>query len=153
MRLAAAPIEEWMIFLHPEQRAAVQRRFEGPARVRGSAGTGKTVVALHRAVELANRFREEEGEHQPILFTTYIKSLPRVFQHLYARLPGADPTAVHFVHLDKLARSICREAGDHVETNPRDIDAAFASAWKCIVTPMSPLARNGVTRVDTPKRR
>ena len=37
-RLMSAPIEDWMIFLHPEQRALVERRFRGPARVRGSAG-------------------------------------------------------------------------------------------------------------------
>ena len=62
---AAAPIEDWMIFLHPDQRTVVQRRYEGPARVRGSAGTGKTVVALHRAVELAKRFKAEEAAPKP----------------------------------------------------------------------------------------
>lgn len=145
-RLAAAPIEEWMIFLHPDQRSVVQRRYEGPARVRGSAGTGKTVVALHRAVELVKRFKAEEAAAKPILFTTFIRSLPPVFEHLYARVPGADPTAVQFVHVDKLANAICREAGERVVTSPRDIDAAFASAWKKIVIPMSPLGRSGVTR-------
>ncbi|WP_419554919.1 hypothetical protein [Candidatus Poriferisodalis sp.] len=48
-RLAEAPIEDWMIFLHPSQRDIVERDFTGPARVSGSAGTGKTTVALHRA--------------------------------------------------------------------------------------------------------
>jgi hypothetical protein len=52
-RIAANPIEDWMIFLHPAQRSATTRRYEGPARIRGSAGTGKTVVALHRAFRLA----------------------------------------------------------------------------------------------------
>lgn len=145
-RLAAAPIEDWMIFLHPEQQAVVQRRFEGPARVRGSAGTGKTVVALHRAVELAKRFKAEDRQSQPILFTTFIRSLPPVFEHLYERLPGADLSAVQFVHVDKLANAICRDANERVVTSLRDIDAAFASAWKRVVTPLSPLARAGVTR-------
>ena len=45
-----APWETWSVFLHPSQRAVVERTFNGPARVAGSAGTGKTVVALHRAV-------------------------------------------------------------------------------------------------------
>src|SRR5207302_1712610 len=71
--LAAAPIEDWMVFLHPDQRAVVDRHYEGPARVRGSAGTGKTVVALHRAVSLAKRFRDESEEPRKILFTTFIK--------------------------------------------------------------------------------
>ena len=47
------PWERWSVFLHPSQRAMVERSFDGPARVSGSAGTGKTVVALHRAVRLA----------------------------------------------------------------------------------------------------
>jgi hypothetical protein len=49
------PWERWTIFLHPAQRELVARRFGGPARVAGSAGTGKTVVALHRAAYLARR--------------------------------------------------------------------------------------------------
>ena len=52
------PWEQWTIFLHPAQRATVEREYNGPARVTGSAGTGKTVVALHRAVHLA---REPSG--------------------------------------------------------------------------------------------
>jgi len=48
-----APWERWTVYLHPAQREYVDRNFNGPARVIGSAGTGKTVVALHRAVRLA----------------------------------------------------------------------------------------------------
>lgn len=47
------PWEKWGVFLHPSQRALVERSFGGPARVAGSAGTGKTIVAIHRAVRLA----------------------------------------------------------------------------------------------------
>lgn len=50
-----APWEKWTVFLHPAQREYVERDFNGPARVIGSAGTGKTIVALHRAVRLASR--------------------------------------------------------------------------------------------------
>ena len=53
--LAAAleyPWEKWTVFLHPAQQGLVERNFNGPARVSGSAGTGKTVVALHRAAHL-----------------------------------------------------------------------------------------------------
>ena len=49
----AAPVEDWMTFLHPTQAALVRRSFNGPARIRGDAGTGKTVVGLHRAAYLA----------------------------------------------------------------------------------------------------
>jgi superfamily I DNA and RNA helicase len=46
------PWEKWTVFLHPSQRSIVERDFSGPARVARSAGTGKTVVARHRAVRL-----------------------------------------------------------------------------------------------------
>ena len=49
----AFPWEKWGVFLHPSQKALVEREFSGPARAAGSAGTGKTVVAIHRAVRLA----------------------------------------------------------------------------------------------------
>lgn len=49
----AYPWEKWGVFLHPSQQALVDRAFAGPARVAGSAGTGKTIVAIHRAVRLA----------------------------------------------------------------------------------------------------
>jgi superfamily I DNA/RNA helicase len=141
--LIAAPIEDWMVFLHPNQRTAVTRRYEGPARVRGSAGTGKTVVGLHRAAELADRYR---ADGQKVLFTTFIKSLPPVFAHLYERIPGTHPNDVEFINVDKLAGDICREAGISCVTTPRDIDAAYASAWKEIVTQGSPIQEARLTR-------
>ena len=49
----AFPWEKWGVFLHPSQRDLTDRSFAGPARVAGSAGTGKTIVAIHRAVRLA----------------------------------------------------------------------------------------------------
>ena len=48
-----APLERWRVFLHPSQRRLVERRWNGPVRVLGGAGTGKTVVAMHRARRLA----------------------------------------------------------------------------------------------------
>src|SRR3546814_3569505 len=61
VQTCALPIswEKWTVFLHPEQRQLVECNYNGPARVSGSAGTGKTILALHRAVALA-RTRSEE---------------------------------------------------------------------------------------------
>ena len=105
-RLCSAPIEEWMIFLHPDQRTVVDRRFDGPAFVRGAAGTGKTVVALHRAAVLAKRFVDSPGwegrERPPVLFTTFIESLPPVFENLYRRLPTGVDEAVEFISVQSL---------------------------------------------------
>src|SRR5204862_4908732 len=63
------PWEKWAVFLHPAQRQLVERSYTGPARVSGSAGTGKTIVALHRAVFLA---RQNPGAR--VLLTTFSKT-------------------------------------------------------------------------------
>jgi mRNA-degrading endonuclease RelE of RelBE toxin-antitoxin system len=60
------PWEKWAVFLHPAQRDIAERSYKGPARVSGSAGTGKTVVALHRAVFLAR-----ENPDARVLLTTF----------------------------------------------------------------------------------
>ncbi len=60
------PWEKWGVFLHPAQRGAVDQDHKGPARVAGSAGTGKTVVALHRAVRLTR-----ENPRARILLATF----------------------------------------------------------------------------------
>ncbi|WPF88873.1 UvrD-helicase domain-containing protein [Cyanobacterium aponinum AL20118] len=68
-----APLEKWRVFLHPTQRRLVERDWNGPVRVLGGAGTGKTVVAMHRAKWLLqNRFTDENDR---ILFTTFTKNL------------------------------------------------------------------------------
>ena len=76
--LAAAleyPWEKWAIFLHPEQQAMVERRYNGPARVSGSAGTGKTVVALHRAAYLTRA-----NPSCRVLLATFSDALARLLQ-------------------------------------------------------------------------
>lgn len=69
-RALNAPWDRWIVFLHPAQRSLVRRDFNGPARVYGSAGTGKTVVALHRAAELAQRYPKAR-----LLLTTFSDTL------------------------------------------------------------------------------
>lgn len=67
-----APFEKWAVFLHPAQRELVTRDVSGPTRVSGSAGTGKTIVALHRAVHLAGG-----DDNARVLLTTFSKELAR----------------------------------------------------------------------------
>lgn len=67
-----APLEKWRVFLHPSQRRLAEGNKSGPVRVLGGAGTGKTVVAMHRAQWLA-RYHVKNG--QKILFTTFTKNL------------------------------------------------------------------------------
>ena len=144
-RIAANPIEDWMIFLHPAQRSATTRRYEGPARIRGSAGTGKTVVGLHWAAERARRSRDE-GEGLPVLFTTYVKTLPPVFENLYLRMPDAIPGAVEFINVDKLAYRICTEAGERPSMDPNAVREASKDAFRQVVVPGTPLGDDGTSR-------
>lgn len=69
------PWDKWTIFLHPDQRQWVERDFNGPARVSGSAGTGKTIVALHRAAHLARTHRAAR-----VLLTTFSEALAHGLQ-------------------------------------------------------------------------
>lgn len=71
-QMLEAPLERWRVFLHPMQRALVERDWNGPVRVLGGAGTGKTVVAMHRAAWLV-RNRLKPG--QRLLFTTFTRNL------------------------------------------------------------------------------
>ena len=151
-RLISAPIEDWMIFLHPDQRSLVERRFSGPARVRGSAGTGKTAVALHRAAALAKRLSRDlphnggNRRSSPILYTTFVKSLPPIFENLYRRLPGSAHGAVEFVNVDRLAHRICHEEGHRPSLNPRLAEQAWEAAFTAVVRAGTPLDRAGLTR-------
>ena len=80
------PWDKWTIFLHPAQRELVERDFSGPARVAGSAGTGKTVVALHRAVHLARHNRESR-----IFLTTFSDTLSNALRAKLRRLLHHEP--------------------------------------------------------------
>jgi superfamily I DNA/RNA helicase len=80
------PWEKWTVFLHPAQREIVDRDYNGPARVAGSAGTGKTIVALHRAVHLA-----KTNANGTVLLTTFSITLARNLRRKLGRLTGDEP--------------------------------------------------------------
>jgi superfamily I DNA/RNA helicase/mRNA-degrading endonuclease RelE of RelBE toxin-antitoxin system len=80
------PWDKWTIFLHPEQRQWVERDYTGPARVSGSAGTGKTIVALHRAAFLARTNPDAR-----ILLATFSDTLAHALHTKLRRLIGNEP--------------------------------------------------------------
>ena len=77
-----APWERWAVFLHPAQQSIVDRLYSGPARTSGSAGTGKTVVALHRAARLAQQ------ANGTVLLTTFSQPLANALSRKLAVLMG-----------------------------------------------------------------
>lgn len=85
-RALAYPWEKWTTFLHPAQQQWVERDYSGPARVSGSAGTGKTIVALHRAVFLARAHPDSR-----VLLTTFSETLANALRTKLRRLISNEP--------------------------------------------------------------
>jgi hypothetical protein len=99
------PLAFWRVYLHPSQRKLVQAQFNGPARVLGGAGTGKTVVAMHRAKFLAFQC----GENERILFTTFTKSLIHDIKKNLQKICSYDELKkIEVLHLDKWAENFLR---------------------------------------------
>lgn len=105
-----APWDKWIIFLHPTQRALVEKDFNGAARVSGSAGTGKTVVALHRAAHLARA-----NEESRILLTTFSDALANALMQKLRRLLASEPRLgenIEVYSLDAVGKRLYAKRGD-----------------------------------------
>jgi mRNA-degrading endonuclease RelE of RelBE toxin-antitoxin system len=85
-RALDSPWEKWTVFLHPAQRELVEREYNGSARVSGSAGTGKTIVALHRVVYLARKNPDSR-----LLLTTFSDPLSNALRTKLRYLIGNQP--------------------------------------------------------------
>lgn len=96
-RILDAPLAQWRVFLHPSQRRLVQREVNGPVRVLGGAGTGKTVVLMHRAKHLAEKvFTQPEDR---LLVTTFTRNLAI---DLAANLKTLCPSAIDRIEVKNL---------------------------------------------------
>lgn len=122
--IMAQPIEEWMSFLHPQQAKLVRRSFPGPCRLRGPAGTGKTVVGLHRAAYLA---RTRPGK---ILVTSFVKTLPEVLHELLNRLAPEVADRVEFTGVHAFATRLLRQRGVEFRIDSHLAEIAFKKAWQ-----------------------
>jgi superfamily I DNA/RNA helicase len=108
--LLNAPLEQWRVFLHPSQRRFVEMRASGPVRLLGGAGTGKTVVAVHRAKWLATHafFKPEDR----LLFTTYTRNLAADIQeYLRAICPADVLKRIDVVNLDAWVNGYLKKTG------------------------------------------
>lgn len=109
LALLDGTIEDWMIYLHPSQAGAAKRPVAGPSRVRGAAGTGKTVVALHRARFIA----DETGGR--VLLTTFVNNLPKVWANLLASFPDEVRGRIDCRTVNQIARDLYYKAGGRRE--------------------------------------
>jgi superfamily I DNA/RNA helicase len=131
----------WRVFLHPEQRKYAERSYTGPFRLSGGAGTGKTVVLLHRARMLARR---DPGSR--VLLTTFTTNLADQLQTDLGRLDPGLPHAsaltepgISVYGIDALASAVLRRAGTDIAADAEAVlgvattqvsGRTLASAWR-----------------------
>ena len=121
----ASPVERWMTFLAPDQLGSVTTSWDGPVLVTGPAGSGKTVVGLHRAAYLAQR------NAAPVLFVAPTAALPAVVRSLASRLAPND-TGITVTSLVDLATGLVEQAGTRPHLDARQLSIAFMSAWMSV---------------------
>jgi len=148
-------IEKWRVFLHPAQRRLAEGKKNGPVRVLGGAGTGKTVVAMHRAKWLANHLEESEGK---ILFTSFTKNLAADIQQNLNKICSQEALArIEVQNLDAWVMNFLKKQGydygllldsreekklweEAYSEKPASIDlgmAFFQEEWARVVQPQS----------------
>lgn len=111
-RIMAEPLEKWRVFLHPTQRKIVNKNYSGSARILGGAGTGKTVVAMHRAKHLASGLKDKER----ILFTTYTANLASDIKDNLRKICTLDEIRrIDVINLDAWVSQFLREHGYSAE--------------------------------------
>src|SRR5699024_7543007 len=109
--------EAWRVFLHPEQRRWAQRGYNGPFRLSGGAGTGKTVVLVHRAVRLAKSPIPVDGLPPRVVLTTFTRNLASELEAQVSTLDSSVPRAgqlgnpgLYVAGVDQLAYEVLKGA-------------------------------------------
>ncbi|TVQ96339.1 MAG: DNA helicase [Desulfovibrionales bacterium] len=110
-RALDAPWEKWSVFLHPAQSQLVERGYNGPARISGSAGTGKTIVALHRAVHLARAHPDAR-----VLLTTFAAPLANSLRSKLRVLIGNSPRLAERLEVESMLNIGKRLYQSHFES-------------------------------------
>jgi superfamily I DNA/RNA helicase/mRNA-degrading endonuclease RelE of RelBE toxin-antitoxin system len=148
-------LDKWRVFLHPKQRRLARGDKNGPVRVLGGAGTGKTVVAMHRAKWLASNFG---ATNKKVLFTTFTRNLARDIEQNLQKICSSDELSrIEVMNLDawvvsflkkhgydyglllnsKLEKQLWNEAFAEKPAN-LDLDLAFfQEEWSRVVQPQS----------------
>lgn len=158
-----APLAQWRVFLHPLQRKLAVGDRSGSVRILGGAGTGKTVLALHRAKWLA-KHRVPDGKK--VLLTTFTRNLALdIEQNLKSLFLGdSDLSRVEVCNLDRWVYRFLRQRNyEHRIIYQRDNEAwgralqmadseagldesFYADEWDQIVAP------HGVQSLDSYRR-
>ena len=157
-------IEKWRVFLHPSQRKLAQGVKNGPVRVLGGAGTGKTVVAIHRAKWLAENIASKDKK---VLFTTFTKNLAVDINKNIASICSPEiMDNIEVVNLDQWVQKFLRKQSYDYEVvfsgsildeywdksiseKPADLDLSlsfFKEEWQKVIQPQ------GITSLNDYKK-
>ncbi|MDQ3060057.1 MAG: AAA family ATPase [Pseudomonadota bacterium] len=123
-----APLAQWRVFLHPTQKKLTIGDRSGPVRVLGGAGTGKTVLAMHRAKWLAEN---RTAANQKVLVTTFTKNLAADIEQNLRTLCNSETFAkLEVRNLDAWVNAFMRSRKlEHRIVYDRKQDAAY-QAWQ-----------------------
>ena len=136
MALMNSPLSHWRVFLHPKQRRLAEGNRNGPMRVLGGAGTGKTVLAMHRAKWLAENHLES---NKKLLFTTFTKNLAAdIEEHLKLLCSPAVMARIEVRNLDAwVSAFLRRHQYSHGIVFDRKKEGA-GEAWRLAMTQADP---------------
>ncbi len=130
---------KWSVFLHPTQRKLVEKEYKGPVRISGSAGTGKTVVAIHRAYYLAKKNQEDR-----ILLTSFSEILVENLRQSFLRLATNEPLLcerVEFQTVEAIAKRLAKRYLPQTQVLTEvEIQNQLDSAW--VESPVPVLPKN-----------
>lgn len=159
-------IEKWRVFLHPTQRRLAEGVKNGPVRVLGGAGTGKTVVAMHRAKWLAEQVAQN-GEK--VLFTTFTRNLALDIRQNLNKICSQETLAkIEVINLDAWVMSFLKKQGydyglltdaqqerqlwqQAYSEKPAGVDlslAFFQEEWARVVQPQSVTSLDGYKKAS-----
>jgi superfamily I DNA/RNA helicase len=103
-QILEASLQAWRLLLHPMQRQLVERNTAGPMNITGAAGTGKTVVLMHRAVRLARDLHDTAAR---VLVTTFTTNLSYTLRDHIRQLGPDVADRIEVTNLHALAWTIC----------------------------------------------
>jgi superfamily I DNA/RNA helicase len=135
MAVLNAPLETWRIFLHPHQRKVVEAPERGIRLILGGAGTGKTVVAMHRAKWLAGRL--PPGEPGKVLFTTFSTNLAADVRANLAKICfPSELSRIEVVNIDKwVAENLRKRKFDYRVGYGKELRALWQKAVDSVDLP------------------
>ncbi|MBL8714280.1 MAG: UvrD-helicase domain-containing protein [Alphaproteobacteria bacterium] len=134
---------DWFFFMHPEQERQVQADFEGPATLSGVSGSGKTCIAIKRAIRLA-----EDGPNDNVLVITLNRSLSSMIEKLIDSVSIKNETRqrIHVTSLFQFLQKILIEQRPNSTrhfndetwipangkcSSPEHVDEVFREYYRC----------------------